>query len=302
MGAIQVIVNPRAGKRLNLNSLARRWASGDFSVAVTSQRGHALELARQASAEGCEKVVAVGGDGTVNEILNGLAGGTTPLGIIPTGGANDFATHLGLPTDFDQALQVAVHGAKKEVDLIKVQERYFATVGGLGFGARVALKVNRFKHGSWAGQALYRLLGSAIYSAYALGEILWRPKSHGACALEIDGARRQLQIWGLFVGNQPRLGKKFVVHPEADNRDAWLDVCVINRINSRFRQLQTLLKALKGRHTVLPFVETCRARTLKVESEEPLPFFGDGELLNLTPPHVIELAPRALTVMVPNGS
>jgi diacylglycerol kinase (ATP) len=302
VGAIKVIVNPRARKRLDLESFARGLDPRDFSIATTSRRGHALELARQAVAEGFEKVLAVGGDGTVNEILNGLAGHRTSLGIIPTGGANDFATHLGIPVDLNRALQVAMHGTKKEVDLIKVRDRYFATVGGLGFGAKVALRVNNLKGASPAGQTLYRLLGSVIYSTYALFEILFRPEFCGACALVIDGQRRQVRVWSLFVGNQPRLGKKFIIHPAADNGDAWLDICVIKRIRSRLQQLLTLLFAFKGRHTVLPFVETYRARTVTVESEEPLAFFGDGELLNPTPPHIIELVPRALTVIVPNGS
>jgi YegS/Rv2252/BmrU family lipid kinase len=259
-------------------------------------------LAKQAVAEGFEKVLAVGGDGTVNEILNGLAGRQTSLGIIPAGGANDFATHLGIPGDFEKALQVALHGTKRDVDLIKVQDRHFATVGGLGFGAKVALKVNNLKGASKAGQALYRLSGSVVYSAYALFEILFRPEFCCACALVIDGQKRHLKVWSLFVGNQPRLGKKFLIHPAADNRDTWLDICVINRMRSKLWQLLTLLYAFRGRHTVFPFVETYRARTVTIECDNPLEFFGDGELLNLNPPHIIELVPRALTVMVPNGS
>ncbi len=302
MGAIKVIVNPHTRKRQDFESLAKRLGPRNFSIAITSQSGHALELAKQAVAEGFEKVLAVGGDGTVNEVLNGLAGRRTSLGIIPAGGANDFATHLGIPADFEKALQIALHGTKRDVDLIKVQDRYFATVGGLGFGAKVALKVNNLKGASIAGQALYRLLGGVIYSAYALFEILFRPEFCSACALVIDGHKRHVNLWSLFVGNQPRLGKKFLIHPAADNRDTWLDICVINRMRSKLRQLLTLLYAFRGRHTVFPFVETYRARTVTVECEEPLEFFGDGELLSLNPLHIIELVPRALAVMVPNGS
>lgn len=301
MGALKIIVNPQARKRLDVESFTKEWGPR-CRIAITSRRGHALELARQAVAEGFEKVLAVGGDGTVNEVVNGLAGSRTSLGIIPAGGANDFATHLGIPADVGKAFQVAVHGAKRHVDLIKVQERYFATVGGLGIGARVAVKVNNLRRASERGQALYRLLGRAIYGALALREILFRPEFCADCHLVIDGQGCRAHLWGLFVGNQPWLGNSFLIHPAADNCDTWLDICLIKPMRSKLRQLLTIMYAFRGRHTVFPFVETCRARAVTIECEEPLEFFGDGELLCFNGHYSIELVPKALTVMVPNGS
>ncbi len=300
MKPVKVIINPHARKRPDLRKFTRKLAHPGFSFALTCRAGHAFELARQAVAEGFPKVIAVGGDGTVNEAVNALAGSQAALGIIPAGGANDLATHLGIPADMDRALGIALHGRTKNIDLIKVNGSYYATVGGLGIAAKVAFRVNNLRRLSSRGQALYRLFGRLIYSACALREILGQPEFSSQCRLTIDGHRCTVRVWGLFVGNQPRLGNTFIVNPAADHGDAWLDICLIHNPGSKLRQLLTVLLATRGRHTRLPFVQTSRARIVKVESEDPLMFFGDGEILSLRPPHNIELAPRALKVMVPD--
>lgn len=297
--AAWIIVNPQARKGGNPALLAHHLGARDYRLSFTAYPGHAGHLARQALREGFSKVIVAGGDGTVNEVVNALAEKPLALGIIPTGGANDLARHLGIPADPVQALEVALNGRERQVDLVRVQDRYFVTVGGLGFGTTVADLVNRLKQQSrwwWAG---YRLLGGSIYTGVALWKLFSKKNDTICCTLTVEGHTRRLRLWCLFVGNQPRVGRYFLIHPQAVNDDQWLDLCLIGADAGPWRKFHTALLATRGRHLSLPQVEVQRVRGLRIEADQPLTFFGDGELLVQAAALQVELVPRALRVMVP---
>ena len=299
MKLIKIIANPMARRGITRDILDHRLSPARYSLSLTRGPGDARRLAEQAVTQGVQKVIAVGGDGTANEVLHPLSGTSIPLGILPAGGANDLAHQLGLPENLEAALEVALHGREKRIDLVKVQEHYFATVGGVGFGSRVVARVTDVRRGNKWGRVLFRLTRGNFYGLIALLEILFRPESFATCRLMVEDREIQANLWCLFIGNQPRLGKRFLLHPTAANDDGWLDLCVIRRIGSKLGQLMTAFHALTGRHVKLPYVEMRRAKNVLVNAEAPLDFFGDGELFRITPPFLIEVIPQALTVMVP---
>ncbi|HZD59309.1 MAG TPA: diacylglycerol kinase family protein [Anaerolineae bacterium] len=296
---IKVILNPASRRAISNGVLRERLGGADCAVVTTRGPGDATEIARDAVAKSVAKLVVVGGDGTINEVANGICGSHVPLGIIPAGGANDFATHMGIPKDVDRAFDIALNGTKKRIDAIKVNDRHFITVGGLGFGSEVALKANAFKDNKKLGKLAYRFLGSNIYSAYAIYQILFKPESRGGFRLRGDDLKRDVRLWNLFVGNQAVLGKNFLIHPGAANDDGLLDVCIIGEQNSKLRQFATLLVTMKGKHLAQPYVEAYRAKRLTIDCEKRLQFFGDGELISSSPPFNIEIVPKALHIMVP---
>lgn len=295
------IINPQARSGSPPAALLNLLKGGPHQLTFTTGPGHAGFLAREAQRAGFSQVVVAGGDGTLNEVVNVLAGTPTALGIIPTGGANDFANHLGIPGNPGRALEVALKGRERLVDLVRVQDRYFATVGGLGFGTTVALLVNGFKDRSRWWRAGYRLLGAHVYSVAVLRELLRQDNPPLNLQLSVNGANRQLELWCLFVANQPRVGKFFLIHPGAVSDDAWLDLCLIPDGRGALWKLHTAWLATKGRHLALPEVEVQRVKRFRVESDRPLSFFGDGELLVQGTALEIEVAPRALRVMVPSA-
>jgi diacylglycerol kinase family enzyme len=114
------------------------------------------------SDENVDAIIAVGGDGTINEALNGMIGTEVPLGIIPCGTANDLAHHLGIPTDLENAVSVIGQGRTQRIDLIRVNDWYMATTGGIGIASIVIQSLERIKYSN-LGRRLASTLGGAIY-------------------------------------------------------------------------------------------------------------------------------------------
>src|SRR5712691_8043988 len=158
-----VVVNPMAGKGKG----ARVWRSVSAMAAtnciMTERPGHARHLARNAAAEGIERVVAVGGDGTISEVANGLAGSNTALAIISAGTGNDCARNLGIPADPPAAARLALIGVQRAIDLGEIQtsrgRTYFVNVAGFGFDAEVAARVEHLPAWVAVGSTLPYVLG-----------------------------------------------------------------------------------------------------------------------------------------------
>src|ERR1051326_3872912 len=149
--ATLAIVNPVAGRHAGPRAWQRARAgcaaAADWECALSERPGHARELAQAAAGRGYERVIAVGGDGTLNEVANGLAHSATALGITPAGTGNDLAHNLGIPADPAAAASLAATASPTSIDLCQVQTRerttYFVNVAGFGFDAEVAARVNR---------------------------------------------------------------------------------------------------------------------------------------------------------------
>jgi len=264
-----------------------RVAGWRVEVAVTERHGHATQLARDAAARGIDVVVVHGGDGTVNEAVNGIAGSETALAVIPAGTANVWAKEIGMPRSPGIGMQTIVRGERRRIDLGRAGGRCFLLMAGVGLDAAIVPHVN-----PW----LKRRLGVLAYliagAITALRTKPWRT------SLRIDGATRSGPVYWLLAGNTRSYGGLVDVTYHARVDDGLLDVAIMRR-GGAFHMLVDSIRLLRRRHDRSPNVDYVRARAVEIETAG-LPVQLDGELAGRTPLR-IESVPGALTVIVPAG-
>ena len=216
-------------------------AGGGFAVSVTSGPKEAEKIAAEV-ANDADVVVAVGGDGTIHEVVNGLRRAKTTLGVIPVGSGNDFVKMLDIPTDLDGALRVLMHGTPRKVDLGIVNDRLFVNTIGIGLDAAVARTMNRTR----------RLRGKTAYRYGILANILfYRNKQIRWSADRENGEVKSILA---AVANGTTYGGNFRVAPKALCDDGLLDL-VIGGDFGLLKRVQVLPKFKKGRHLDLrPFI------------------------------------------------
>lgn len=289
-----VIVNPAAGRgrvRRALPLLRQRLQQLHIphDLAMTEGPGHASRLAKEAVQNGYTSVVAVGGDGTVNEVVNGLVGTTATLGLIPLGTGNDLARTLGIPRHLEGALQVLSQGCVRTIDYGQDTRRAFTALASLGFAADVAELVNRgesFFHGS-----------AAFFTGVLLA--ISRLKSFPV-RLELDGKEVFAEeASGVFILNTRFTGGGLMIAPQAVPDDGLLDIAVIGRIG-RLDLLATLPRVYWGGHTTHPALSFYRARHVRVHVEQPMPRLFDGEINGIGSLDVT-VQPIGLRVIAPLG-
>jgi len=285
------LVNPSAGRGRGAElvrelpaRLASRGLAGD--ILATSAPREAIRLAREAAAGG-GLVVAVGGDGTAHEVVNGLAETDATFGLVPVGSGNDLALALGIPTELDAALDVLANGRERRIDLVRFDDGWFANSLGLGFEAQVTIESRK----------IHRLRGFAIY-LWATMKAL-RKLRCPELRIRIDGEVLEGRRLLVCIGNGPRVGGGFWLTPGARNDDGLLDVCVVDAMG-RARLLRTLPKALKGTHVSDPAVRMLQGTRVEIESGDGFPFHTDGEVVDTDRRKLtVELVPRALKVLGP---
>lgn len=286
--ARHLILNPAAGRgsasREGPGLVAAVEAGlGPVTVHRTAAPGEARDIAASLRDSGHD-VIAAGGDGTIHEVVNGLAGGTCRLGIIPVGSGNDFVKILRIPQDVGQAVAIIAGGHTRRLDVGAAGERCFINQLGAGFDADVVL----------AGRKVTFLRGFPFYLAsVARALIRYRNRS---IDLVLDGQRESLRVLMVIVGNGRYAGGGFMLTPRAEPDDGELDVCIFSALNI-FEIMRHLPKAINGTHIILPQVRYFRARRLDLHCRDGMPVQGDGEmfgerLTDLT----VEVMPGALEV------
>jgi YegS/Rv2252/BmrU family lipid kinase len=269
-----IVVNPAAGR-----GRARRvWERvrphldrfGRWSGAVTEYPGHARELARAAAADGYARVVALGGDGTVSEVVDGLAWSGSALGVIPAGSGNDFGRSAGVPRDAVAAARLALTGPVRSIDLGEIRSggrsRHFVNVAGFGFDAEVARTAN----------ALPKRFGGTLTYVLAVLRALRRCRPV-AVRLELDGRPLERELLLAAVANGPACGGGMLIAPNARNDDGLFDVCLAGDL-SRAELVRLLPKMYSGGHAGHPKVEFHRCRELRAQAGAPVGCQADGEL------------------------
>lgn len=288
------IMNPVAGRgraRVLWESLHESVkAQGVDAVVRQSQGpGHPRELAEHAAREGFPLVVAIGGDGTIHEVVNGLmAAGScrAALAVIPCGTGNDFARNLGLlhrrPDDVVAALASRQY---RTIDLGKVNGRYFINMAGVGFNAEVARR---------AGTLPTFVPGALNYVLGVMGALIaYAPHT---VQLELDGQRWSASAFMVHVANTVQCAGGMQLCPDASYEDGELDILILGQLG-RLETMRLLPKTFSGRHVGHPKVSQYRGKKLVVESRLPIPLQADGELLGWSPA-TFEVVPRALDVLV----
>ena len=263
--------------------------------------GHIAALAEQAAADGAGLVVAVGGDGTVNEAVNGLLalharGEATPeLAVLPRGTGTDFVRTFSIPGNLDRALAVIQDGTTREIDAGKVTYRawaghdavgYFANVASAGMSGAVAQRANTTSK-ALGGKASFLAATLSVFAGWKATTI----------SVEVDSERRDRLMYDVLVANCRYLGGGMKMTPDAMPDDGLFDVLMIGDI-TRTDLALTLPKIYRGTHLPHPKAELLRGRVVTVNAETPVPVELDGEQPGTTPAR-FEIVARALRLRVP---
>ena len=297
------LVNPASAN----GSTGRRWpelarraaAAGLEGATLFSERqGHLAELAREAALDGADLLVVVGGDGSVNEVANGLAGlGRQPeIAVVPRGTGWDFSRTFGIPRKIDDAVQIALEGDVRTIDLGRASYRAwdgsdatasFANVASAGMSGAIAKRANETTK-ALGGKASYLWATFAVFSGWEATEI----------EVAVDGERRAGPMFDVVVANGRFFGGGLEICPEAEPDDGLFDVLTIGDVTKR-DLVQTMPKMYRGTHLPHPKAELLRGSSVTVTSETPLPIELDGEQPGTTPV-TFEVA-GALRLRVPRG-
>jgi YegS/Rv2252/BmrU family lipid kinase len=288
-------------------STGKRWPELAHRAAVlglegetlfSERPGHVIELAERAVRDGAELVVAVGGDGTLNETVNGLlrGGGTAELATIPLGTGMDFVRTYGIPTRFDDAVRTALEGTTRTIDVGRVSyrnwdgseaERIVANVGSVGMSAAVAQRANGMSKG----------LGGRATFFYALVRVFLEWENTLVSVELDDGERREARMHDVIVANGQWHGGAMWLAPDAKPDDGLFDIVLIGDITKR-DFVTTAPKIYRGTYLSHPKVDLLRSRAVLVDAPERLPIELDGEQVGTTPVR-FEIVPGALRVRVP---
>ncbi len=299
MSDITVIVNPVAGRGAGgrLAPQIGRSLQGQGlapEMQMTGAPGHATALARRAAEEGRAAVVAVGGDGTVNEVLNGLmeAGGKTALGVIPIGTGNDFAFSAGLPLDWRRACAVIARGRDRILDVGRVQADnapplYFGNGVGIGLDAIVNIESRKVRY----------LRGFPVYMV-ALLKTLAVYYAAPQTTVRVDGREIAQPSILISVMNGRRIGGGFYTTPDAVMDDGVLDLCIAGKVH-RLRMVGFVPQFMRGSHVGDRRITMSQGRQVTVTSEIPWAAHVDGEIYGVGAQRFeIELLPRRLRLLV----
>lgn len=287
-----VILNPNAGTALAQEQLAEHLQRlPGLTIAETKEPGDARRLAAKAAHDGCDVVVAAGGDGTINEVLNGLAAdfGRAAFGILPLGTANDFARTINVPADVPAAVDILLDGQREQVDLICYtgeEIRYFINASAGGFSGLVNEALTDEMKQNWGPLAYLR-------SAAGVLPNLTDYRTFIACD---DEPEEKLQLYNMVVANARYVAGGVPIAPEAQLNDGLADVVLVPAAS--MLELAVLgPQILLGSHLTSELVLFRRARKISVRSEPGMWFNVDGELIGNVPA-TFEVLPRVLKLVV----
>jgi diacylglycerol kinase (ATP) len=252
-------------------------------VRYTAKPDQATELAASAAAAGFERVVAVGGDGTIGDVGAGLAGTGVPLGIVPAGTGNDLCRCLGIPRSLPGAAQLLLAGQPRRIDLWRANDRSFLNAAGIGLDAEVAYHANRGG----------RLRGMPAY----LVALVRALRSFRPLPLRIEGDGEQFSgpVMLSALANATCYGGGIPIAPEARPDDGLLDVVIVRAMPLHTLALQ-FPRLLRGAHLTHPLVSTFRAASLRIEGDPAARISLDGELRTHLP-LAVSLHPAPLLVI-----
>jgi YegS/Rv2252/BmrU family lipid kinase len=300
---IKFVIKPfskkRDGELFREELLKLKEGGGIIEESPTSSLGEnsAQILAKRAFEKGFNIIIFVGGDGILNEGLNGImqaSGGHFPpdfcIGIIPTGSGNNFAKALKIPKDFKKAFSIIKEGKIIPVDIGKVNNRFFINCLSFGFDAQINRLTNELK----SKHSFLPKEGSYLFAT--IKEII---KEIPLFEMKIESKEKyeKRDVILLAITNGPSYGAIFKVNPEASYNDGKFDVCIVNSVG-KLRAFYDILKVIRGTHSNLPEIEMFRTSDIIISSETPLPYEMDGEVFEPQKEYKISLIPKILRVLV----
>ncbi len=297
----KLIVNPASGAwdiRRELPAVLNYLEDQGWSTTLHETRGsgEATALAQQARDEGADSVLVVGGDGTINEVINGLAESQVALGVLPGGTANVWAKELGLPTrsplhilPLVDSIKALVPGAHRRIDLGQANGRYFLQWTGVGLDAEVTYAMEpRTRRQRRLGALAYLVAGLATAAQMAGTRTrIW-----------IDGERIYRRSILVVISNSQLYGGRVRIATDARLDDGLLDVSIF--AGTGFGSaIRTLMGVISGLHVRDPRHSSFQAHTVRIEADKPMAVHVDGEPYGTTPLEC-QVVPRALTVLIPH--
>jgi len=281
-----VILNPAARSEKASRLLERiRELSGGAPVRLTSEAGDASRIAAEAVRDGVEVIIAAGGDGTLNEVVNGIGNAPVRLGILPVGTMNVFATELGIPHgNLERAWSIIEQGKVVAVDLPKANDTHFIQLAGVGLDAEVVRKTTADSK---------KALGPLSYLLTLVQVAAHKPPR---VVVETEGGRIREGSF-VLIGNGRLYGGPFPVFKRASLHDGLLDVLVFQ--NQTHWDVVRYFQAIAfGTHPELPDVEYFQTSSIKVTSSGDVPVELDGEVAGMLP-CLFSMEPQKLRVMAP---
>ncbi|HLP95871.1 MAG TPA: diacylglycerol kinase family protein [Saprospiraceae bacterium] len=284
------IVNPKAGTNLQKhirdsvdNHLNHK--KFEYAIWLTQKAGHAAELAKKAIAEGYEYVVAVGGDGSINEVASALVGAETILGIIPAGSGNGLAMHLGYGRDIDEAIKKLNTAEAKTIDCGLMNNIPFFNIAGVGFDGLVS---NMMKGSHWRGFLPYFLKSVEAGLSYTARD----------CQITLDGQEFERKCFAISIANGPMYGYNFQIAPDAQLDDGLFEV-VILKDAPRWQYFAAIPSMLTNKIYEADFVEHYTAQKVSIRAEGANHVHLDGEGMIIDDLLECSVKPAALRILVP---
>jgi diacylglycerol kinase (ATP) len=270
------VVNPIAGRgktesRWNrFERLLTQRANFPFEVHFTSRSREAETVASEAIRTHFERVIAVGGDGTVNEVINGVFGSDVVVGILPFGTGNDLARSIGIKNSYDSLLNMLCYPGETYVNVANVNGRHFIIAAGIGFDGIVADYINRHKFIKSLGALGYALSAMTILQSFTPSEV----------TLNIDGRCTTLpDVWMIAIGNCPFYGGGMKICPSAKYDDDLLDVCIVSKLG-KTRFIKLFPSVYSGRHVEKKaWITTYTGKRIEIICPEYMIAHADGELI-----------------------
>ncbi|MBO9729088.1 MAG: diacylglycerol kinase family lipid kinase [Chitinophaga sp.] len=291
MKKILFIINRKAGtdreKRLE-HAISKHFPTGQYEVstAYLAYLGHGADLAREAVKNGVHTVVAVGGDGSINEISQGLIGSNTAMAILPLGSGNGLARALKIPLNIDKALQLIVNNKQRPIDVGYANEHLFLSNTGVGFDALIS---EQFRHNTKRGLSGYAKLVLKSFNSYNPAEY----------SIDIDGQTFSTKAFLLTVANGNQFGYEFKLAPKASVFDGQLDLCIMPPVGI-LSLLPVSVFSLMGNIDQTRYIKHYTGKDITIRSNALQYLQVDGDAVPLTEKGVvrIRIQSQALNVVV----
>lgn len=290
---LAIIINPISGgagggagaSRAELARAVVARRKIDAAIHITERPNHARELAHAAKASGAERVIAWGGDGTINEVASVLAFSHVAMGIVPAGSGNGLARELGLPFDAGRALERALGGPPRAIDVGEIEQRLFVNVAGIGLDAHVAARFN-------AADNLRR--GPRAYVAMTAAALLrYRATTYDIITAEGRTTKTALMI---VLANGTEFGNRILIARGARVDDGLLDIVVVEE-RSRLATISRVPWLLARSIHRVPVWSTRPAIEVTIETSQPILFHVDGEPVQGGPKVSARIHPGALKIV-----
>jgi YegS/Rv2252/BmrU family lipid kinase len=288
MKVYRFILNPKAGngKAPLLEKMIREYrlsSEKHFEIKFTEYTGHAAILAAEAVKENCYAVIAVGGDGTVNEVAGALVNTNTLLGILPMGSGNGLARHLGYTMNPAKAIAQIINAGAGQMDTLQINDRLSVNVSGMGFDGYVAWLFNT---SGKRGLSTYTAVALKAYNAYKSATFEFRSEEHSLT--------REAHM--LVIANASQFGNKAIIAPGASVDDGFME-CVFVHKPPFYRLPGLFLRLFSGKIKDTDYLQTIKCRSFTVTTSRPLHVHLDGESIEPVSEVRVEILPRSLKIL-----